>query len=378
MGSSKSRNTEERKATVLHLTTVHPISDVRIYQRECRSISAQSKYYLLLAGPGDLPPRPECDLISLPKPFQRRTLRFLQSQFIAIKVGLKYRPDILHLHDPELLIYGLIMSRVFKQKVIWDAHEDSVAQILEGAKLWMPPIFQSFIANILRWLLGQADKNFAGIIGATDFICSFYSNPNTFLVGNGTRTSDFEGAIPDFKSNQVLFVGAQNDSSLFLEVVNAVSELKQVRLAVAGPRNNEQLWAEAEAVLGERLIGLGYLTPPGLVEAISNSALGMVTYKFREYHQTSSPTKFYEFAAAGLPVVATPIIPCVSLVNAAENGLISEGYTSKDLLKAISFALEDSSMLLEWSVNGRAWSALNGNWAESESALLALYSKLLD
>lgn len=374
---SRSKSSAERKPTILHLTTLHPISDVRIYQRECRSVAAYSDYFLLLAGPGELPPHPACTLVSLPSPFQNRILRFLQSQFIAIRIGLKYRPDLLHLHDPELLLFGLLMSRVFKQKVIWDAHEDYVAQILEGTKPWIPKNVQVFIANLLRWLLRQVDKYFAGIIGATDFICSLYANPNTILVGNEARISDFNDANPDLSSNQVLFTGAQNESSLFLEVVKAVAELKHVRLAVAGRRSNEGLWAEAEAILGERLIGLGYLSPQGLVEAISNSALGMVTYRFQEFQETSSPTKFFEFAAAGLPIVATPIAANASLVNQAGNGLLTDGFTSVDLAKAISSAFSDRSQLNRWSSSGRIWSHSNGNWSLSESRLLSAYSVLL-
>ena len=376
--SSKSRNTAEQKTTVLHLTTVHPITDVRIYQRECRSIAAHSNYKVMLAGPGDLPSHPECELISLPRPCQTRTLRFLQSQLIAIKVGLKYRPDIMHLHDPELLFYGLIISKVFKQKIIWDAHEDYLALVLGGTKPWIPTRIQVSVANLLSWLLEQVNNSYAGIIGATDHICSLYSNPNTVLVGNEARVSDFQDATPNLSSNQVLFIGAQNDSSLFLEVVKAVSELKSVRLAVAGPRTNERLWAEAEVVLGDRLIGLGYLSPQGLVEAISNSAIGMVTYKFQDYQQTSSPTKFFEFAAAGLPVVGTPIAPVSKLIKASNSGVSTQDFSSKSISNSLRYALSDQNRLEFWSQNAKKWTAQNNRWDESESALLGLYSKLLN
>jgi len=366
------------KVTVLHLTTVHPISDVRIYQRECRSIATQQNYYLLLAGPGEHPSHPECHLISLPNPFHNRMLRFLQSQFVAIHVWLKYRPGLLHIHDPELLLFGLFVSCVFKQKVIWDAHEDYVAQILEGAKSWIPPSCKLFIARLLKSLLEQVDRQFTAVIGATEYICSLYSNPNTVLVGNETRISDFENAKPDLNGKQVLFIGALNEQSLFLEVVKAVAELEGVHLAVAGHRTNRDLWEPAKEILGGRLIELGYLSPEGLVEAISKSALGMVTYKPREFHVTSSPTKFFEFAAAGLPIIAVPIEMNISLISNAKNGLLTDGFTSMDLAKAISSALSDRSQLRKWSSNGRIWSHSNGNWSLSESRLLSVYSVLLN
>jgi len=374
---NRKKNGIPSREVVLHLTTVHPISDVRIYQRECRSLAAQTAFDLVLAGPGELPKNPECAMIKLSSPYGNRLLRFLQSQGLAIKIIFKVRPSVLHLHDPELLLIGLFQSRILHRRVLWDAHEDYVAQILEGTKSWIPSGIQKQIANLLQWVLNQVDKNFAGIIGATQSICSLYTNPNTILVGNEARISDFRLANPDLRGNQILFTGAQNNSALFMQVIQAVAQMKNLRLAVAGEKTNPKAWIEAHEILGSRLTYLGYLDPQGLTKAMSNSVLGMVTYKFRESQMTSSPTKFFEFASAGLPVIATPIVANEKLIGEARNGLLTKGFEASDIYEAIDSALKERTELDIWSRNGRLWSETSGSWSSSEQRLLGLYADLI-
>ena len=96
---------------VVIATTVHPICDVRILYREARSL-ARAGYDVEVIGP---PPAPESALriegvrLTL---IPRETRRLRRAVVGGVRLGrmlLSRRPDIVHLHDPELLWLGLAL-----------------------------------------------------------------------------------------------------------------------------------------------------------------------------------------------------------------------------------------------------------------------------
>ena len=116
------------------------------------------------------------------------------------------------------------------------------------------------------------------------------------------------------ESRRLLFIGSPGPGHLFDQVAVAISQVPGASLAVAGREPSPAVWARAQAVLGHRLTHLGWLDPNRLAEEISASALGLATYAPLAAYMTldGSPTKVYEFAAAGLPVVGSPIPPSLN------------------------------------------------------------------
>ena len=86
---------------VLHLSVVHKPDDPRIYERECRTL-AEAGYEVMYMVPGASPGRDDAGVLLTPLPERGRSTRFLSSVEIT-KALRALKPDVLHVHDPELL-----------------------------------------------------------------------------------------------------------------------------------------------------------------------------------------------------------------------------------------------------------------------------------
>lgn len=106
---------------VCHMTSAHDPEDIRIFHKECVSL-AKAGYDVYLVQPGDSYEKNGVHLVGLSAPAQGRMEHFLHSAKNAYKKALEVDADIYHLHDPELLGYGLKLKRRGK-KVTFDSHE---------------------------------------------------------------------------------------------------------------------------------------------------------------------------------------------------------------------------------------------------------------
>jgi glycosyltransferase involved in cell wall biosynthesis len=369
--------TRAKAPRVVHVTTSHTADDVRIFERECRSLASSGRYDVYLAAAGAIPSDAGVVLIPLKPTPASRLGRFTAGPRKALALARSLSADLWHFHDPELLPVAYQLARS-GQRVVWDAHEDYQAQLSErGSKDWIPGFARGAVHAGTTALLGAVDRRAAGVVAATPTIARRYSNPRTVVVGNEARLELFSGCSPRFGSRQVLFTGTVGAGHLFREVVEAVSQLPDVSLMVAGRDPDPAVWSGATGVLGERLRHAGWLDRQGIAAAISDSAVGLCTYARMPTNDENSPNKLFEFGAAGLPVVASPTASNVRYLGESRAGVLADDFTATALADAIRASLSD---LVAWqaaSVAGRRWAATNGSWARSEKRLLSLYDAVL-
>lgn len=363
---------------VVHLTTVHSSNDVRILERECRSLAATGRYSVTLAAHGSTPQVPGVRHLRLPQPPANRFARMAMSQVTGLWAALKARADIWHIHDPELLLIAILLRRLGRT-VIWDAHEDYFGQFdlhSRDAKTWVPSWARSCVNAGMPRLLRLADNTMSAVIAATSTVAGKYSNDKVVVVGNEARIEDFLDCKPRFQNRQILFNGIVGSSHCFEEVVQAVLRIEGITLAVAGRRPEASLWARSRAALGSRLVHLGWLDRMQLASAMEKSVLGLVTYSDTEAYATADSTKLFEFAAAGLPVVCTPNAVISSRVGQSGIGTLAAGFDAESIHRALCESLSDEDAWRARAGNARAWAAERGDWRSSEARLVQLYDDL--
>ncbi len=370
--------TQTSRPRVIHVTTSHLADDVRIFEKECRALVESGRFEVFLAAAGRVSSTSGVHHVPLPDVPGSRLRRFYFGPRRVRALIRSIDVDLWHFHDPELLPTAYRLARSGKS-VIWDAHEDYVAQLLEtGAKSWVPTPFRSIVRFGTRQLLKKVDTNAAGIVAATPRIAELYSNPNTTLVGNEAILETFAECCPMANSRTVLFTGNPSDAHLFLDVVRAVHLNPDINLQVAGRAPDPTTWSHAESILGDRLRHLGWLDRAGLTNAIGSSSIGLSTYADVPTNSENSPNKLFEFAAAGLPVVATPNESNRRHLGKSKAGLVAKGFGHEQIAEAIEKLHNDNEFWDRCSAAGRVWAREYGDWKKSGSRLIGLYDDLLE
>jgi len=376
LGSSGNPIFENKAYVVCHLTTAHKASDVRIFERECKSITDKTNYGVILIAHGKMPSYDGILHVPLGEIPKSRIGRLVKSQIVSIRSLFKIKPDLWHIHDPELLLFGCLLV-LLNKKVIWDAHEDYYLQFKQSDehRTYIPKYLRTGIRKVIFGLLTFLDKNATAVISATDSINDTYQNKNKLVVGNEARIEDFELCNPQYANNRVLFTGAADQTQCFLEVVRAISNIDNLVLTIAGIKPSPKDWAFAKDQLGNRLVHLGWLNRLELSEAISKSKMGLLTYSDHETNRTNSPNKRFEFSAGGLPCVATPTKSNQNWVEDSSGAILADGFTVEDITKALNLLNDSELVWQKTSTSSREWCREFGSWANSEARLLNSYKK---
>ena len=175
---------------IIHLTSVHPRHDVRIFVKMCSSLAKE--YYnvtLVVAdGNGD-EKKNEVSIIDLGKRKTGRFSRMTKTVSSIFKKAKELDGDIYHLHDPELIPIGLKLMKLGK-KVIFDAHEDLSKQLL--SKTYLSKSLKIILSKIFEWYQQRTLSKFDYVIAATPYICDKFLkvNPQIININNFPRIEE--------------------------------------------------------------------------------------------------------------------------------------------------------------------------------------------
>ena len=130
---------------VCHLTSVHIPLDTRIFEKECQSLVAAG-YDVHLVAPATESTRMRGVTIAAVPRARGRLSRALVTTTRVLVQALRARAHIYHFHDPELIPVGVVL-RMLGKHVVYDAHEDVPADILD--KPYLPRWLKAGLARVM-------------------------------------------------------------------------------------------------------------------------------------------------------------------------------------------------------------------------------------
>ena len=379
---ARSSVVDRKTYRIVHLTSAHPALDGRIFHKECRSL-ARAGYEVMQVGNYDLNGIIDGVRLRGLGSNNGRFQRFTTRLFALCREAFRVDADLYHVHDPDLLIIGLLL-RAAGKRVVYDIHEDLPTKIL--LKMYLPKLIRKPLQWIVERMEDAAAGFMSGLITATPALKGRFTvvHTDTVTVNNFPILEEFSRpANVDWNSRQrtVTYFGGISEARGIREMLTAMDLLPRtlgVRLELAG-------WFYVKALMSDLVTTPqwqhvnwhGELDRNGLTVLLGRVLVGLVILHPEKSFITSQPTKLFEYMAAGIPVIASDFPLWRNIIQEANCGILVNPFDSQAIAAAIEYLVSNPCEAQNMGQRGRRAVEKRFNWANEEQTLLSFYSSLL-
>ncbi len=371
---------------VCHLTSAHPVNDIRIFYKECISLkNAGYRVYLIVNGEND---RTE-DGINIigTKKIKNRFLRIFISPVLILLKALKINAKIYHFHDPELMFIGFIL-KLFGKKVIFDIHENVALSVRD--KTWIPKILRKPVEKIYRLFENFFIIFFDVLILAENSYTKYYPAKKSKVILNypllfkPIKVDDnkkfimplrfvYSGVIHEtrgiYQILDVFLLLYKKGYDIYLDLIGRVGSKKlDEYINNFINRNN----------LNNRVILYGYIPVTQVYKIIENAHIGMALLKPIDTYKASLPTKIFEYMLNGLPVVTSNFELYNYYIKEKNTGICVDYNNTNDATQKIEMLINNEKLMSLKSKNGKFAVLSEFNWASHEKKLIKIYNDILN
>jgi glycosyltransferase involved in cell wall biosynthesis len=288
----------------------------------------------------------------------------------AIFVGAKARLDIVHAHDFDTLLLGVIISKLRRSKLVYDAHEHYAMMIRRdggesAAKL---------VDRMERRLVGEVDL----LIAANEHI-QMYLQPHIFrravVVMNCVEVGvTFRDRPPPSARVRIFYAGSLEPQRYILELLDAVKADDRTELKIAGRgRYEEEVRKGSQSC--SRIEFLGFISP---AEVLAQTSASDVVFSMldpsNENYRIATPIKVLEAMAMGVPVLVSRGTWSANIVERTESGLVLDW--SEEYFREAIGLLMDPKRRQTMGENGRKAAESEFNWKNMKDQLVSAYAQL--
>ena len=391
------------KCRVAHLSSHHQPVDNRIFQRECRSLAdAGYAVHFVVRNPAD-EIRSGVHIIAVKAP-RNRLERVTVTAFQVFLRALRTKADIYHLHDPELIPWGLVL-RLLGKTVVFDVHED-FAQAA-GVRSWIPKPLRGLVARAWQGMAWLSSKLFHIVIAERYYARSF---PKSVKVLNYPHLERSEALRSVDRCSQALdrvrliYAGSttlSRGAALHARLATLIpgclihycGNMSQQTAAairqasgdatIGTMREDGEISWEKRSTRAEPevstiiLEGLDYYVSDRMVEALKEPwTAGLSIFPYSEHYYEKELTKFFEYMAAGLPMIVSDFPNWRAIVESAECGFAVDPARLEDAVDRINWLQTNPATRLAMGANGREAVETRYSWSSQRQNLLDFYGRL--
>lgn len=372
----------DRRKVVCHVTSLHVPNDPRVCQRECRSL-AENGYRVILVAPKNRSQLPEFDnleveTVEIPS---NRGLRICTSWYRIWNAARRWNPALVHIHDPELIPTGFLFKLTGK-RVIYDAHEDLPAQVLQ--KEWLPRGLRVLIALLARLMLGGVSLVYDGVVAATPLIQKTFPPRKTVTARNYPPLRELLSLPANGQSKRmphIIYIGGLSRIRGISEVVDAFAKLDDIqsaKLILVGAFDDKEFEDQVRRKADPSRVEIrGWVERDEALRELATAAIGVCTLYPTPNHLHSLPVKLFEYMGAGLAVVVSRLTEVDRIVRGSKCGLLVNCYDANAIAAAFRKLLLDPSLVQSMGQAGRDAVLMHYHWECELPAFLGLYDRLL-
>ena len=363
---------------VCHITVVHPRYDIRIFIKETTTLAKNSyDVSLIVADEFNDEVNQQVKIYTVGKPQSRLQRMFKTSKKVYAKI-LQLKPDIVHFHDPELMLIALKLVK-HNIKVIYDVHEDLPKQVM--SKHWLPRLIRPLVAKLVERLESYCSKKFYGIITATPIIGARFLqyNQNTLVICNYPSLLELpESNVSwDLRENRLCYIGSIAKTRGIVPLINSLAKSK-LTLDLAGSFSGDIDLVTISQLLGSEYINyLGVIDRTEVIALLNRVKVGIVTLLPTPSYIESLPIKMFEYMLAGIPIVASNFPLWSEIIEKYQCGILVDPNDEIAIANACNLLINDAKTAWQLGFNGKQAALKFFNWEQESIKLIDFYRDIL-
>jgi glycosyltransferase involved in cell wall biosynthesis len=325
------REKSSNREGVIHVTTVHPWWDNRIYEKMVSMLPSKGwKVSYVAQFPDGAPSVEGINFVPIRTGggFGNRVLRNVD----AFRKCLGLKRQIVHFHDPEFLPFGILL-RILGYQVVYDIHEDNL--LGNRQKYHLPAIVRVGAAYGIATMELLASRLLTIVIAENVYSRRFprgirvlnYLKSGELVDANGKEEIEPSKAIGSGVRSMIYTGTVSEDRGAFLHV-ELMRSLPSHELHVVGRCDDnlrEQLILRAgEAIDRLHLKVSAVGIPYGEIEAYYRSRKwdwALAVFPFTRHYFEKELTKFFEYMFYRIPIVCSDFPVWRRLVERARGGI---------------------------------------------------------
>jgi glycosyltransferase involved in cell wall biosynthesis len=386
------------KAKKVCVFTIHSTKDLRILNRQCRSLQRNGWNVTLIAiankrlGQTAIVGEYNDDGIKVIG-IEKWTSLWgrIKTLFHITKLASKENADIYHFHDPDLLVPALLLKYKKRKPFIYDIHEYfNILVSYKFSGIW--PLRQ--IISGMVWCaetsLGSLFRNISAVYNEHRrkfeiLGCRTVHTPNyasiTDFVPNPVSDQEWHDRL-----NKVIFIGSLSPgrgSLLIPEIARLVKKIRpEVKFLVTRRFFNE---AQEKAMMDKLnqpeykdvITFIPNVSGTELPKVVRSSGIALSVDQPTRVGLTSQPTKTYEYMSQGLAIVASELPHTVEYIKNVGCGVLVKPDDPKGYADAIVDLLNNPEKIKRMGTIGQNAFKEKFNWSIVENRLVDFYESLL-
>lgn len=383
---------------VVHVGQIHKPDDIRIFQKECQSLvkAGYDVTYYTSDATGSAVGANDINGVKIRiYPYRRKEqngtgfIKLYQILYNRISrpimscVDIKNEnPDIVHIHEPQLLYLALIFKSQ-NIRVVYDVHEDTPREASytiykkygatmgkfseRGWEFWERFFckFTDVVVTVtphIRQILARYTKN-------------VYEIRNYPIIHSGKSTG-----VKD--RDKIIGYGGGISSKNGIKTLLEIQNRLKAKIYLAGTFGDidyrkEVLEQFPREISNGKIKYWGNLSVKDMEEFYSEIYLGVCIYKNIPNNYWGLPNKLLEYMERGIPVVASNFPLYRQIVMDSKCGLLVNPDNPREIVDAINWLLENPDEAHQMGMNGRKAILERYNWEHEERKLLKLYNGLV-
>ncbi len=380
---------------ICFLSSMHPVRDKRVFDKEARSLAAAGHEVIHLAPGAEVPCRVDgVTLLTYPR---RKGLwgRILQLPKLY-RLAARLAADCYHCNEVDSWLVGIALKLARRPLVVFDVHEHYPTTFSDGRfPGFMRPLAAAAIRLLFHALAPLTDRIvFAKRTVSADFppakgkyaliqnyapLCVDRKQQDSAEDARNRHTADGVG-----KMVQAIHLGLFGRARGWPQLLDALAQLKDLDLTlnVVGTINDgseaDFQRRAGELGLSDRIRRESWMPFEEVWQRIRSADIGLVLFQPGIWnHVYASPHKMFDYMLAGLPVVAPRFaVEVAPIVETEDCGILIDPSRPDEIADALRRLARDPELRRRMGANGRRAVLRTYNWENEAATLARLYDEL--